>query len=857
MGYARYLDAHPEEYQRLATAFLIKVTEFFRDPELFDYLRESILPMLIHEGRARQGELRIWSAGCATGEEAYSLAILIADLLGPELDSLDVRIFATDADPEAIAYARRGVYAPESLAGMRPDLVNRYFARTDSGYEPRKSVRSMIVFGDHDLSRRPPFPNTDLVLCRNVLIYFTPELQSHSLQLFAYSLRDGGVLVLGKAETVAPLPEFFDPLDSRQRVYRCEGERLSLPAIYQGTTRLPRMPRYSLPASSPPPLRTVPEPVRGVGSSETTTANLPVGVIVVDRRYHIHSINQAARAMLGIHSAAIGEDLLHTARGIPYEELRAAIDSSARDGTSTLIAEMPVHQAAVDTPSYLKITCHPHEKHRGLAEFITVVTDDVTEVVDTRCELESRLEQLEREREQALQAGQAEIARRTTQAEQLVAANRDLTETNRDLTDLIAELRASNEELLLSAEEAQAANEEAETLNEELQATAEELETLNEEMQATVEELRATNEELYARREELEEMADTLESQYRESETSRRRLEVILASMQDAVVVVDRNACPLITNEAYRRIFPADSTQVVSWVLLGADGNPLPLDASPLRRAARGETFQLEFSVEDAQGGLRFYEASGGPIEGDGGVTVIRDITERSLRRLQEEFVALASHELRTPLTPLQSYLQLLLREYQDQPSESRPRKYAESALAQIRRITRLVDDLVDVARLQTGKFYLELEPVLLDEVVRGAADAAQMFAKGQTIRVDVDGQTVVQGDAGRLEQVILNLLTNAITYSPGTESIELFLRQRDSNAEIRVRDHGQSISPEDLPHLFSRFYQANNGDAPSRRGLGLGLYISRQIVEAHGGRIEVKSAVEQGTTFTVYLPTA
>jgi two-component system, chemotaxis family, CheB/CheR fusion protein len=221
--YQRYLKRHPEEYQRLVSSFLIKVTEFFRDPEFFQALRERVLPDLITEARIRDQQLRLWSAGCATGEEAYSLAILVAEALGPELSEFTIRLFATDLDEQAAAFARQGVYPAAALAGVPEELRARYFTHVDSAsdtYEVKKVIRSLVTCGEHDLGIRPPFPHIDLVLCRNVLIYFTPAMQQRALSLFAYALRPGGYLVLGKAESARALADYLAQADPDLKLYR-------------------------------------------------------------------------------------------------------------------------------------------------------------------------------------------------------------------------------------------------------------------------------------------------------------------------------------------------------------------------------------------------------------------------------------------------------------------------------------------------------------------------------------------------------------------------------------------------------------------------------------------------------------
>lgn len=315
-GYTRYLEQHPDEYQRLASSFLIKVTDFMRDPELFDMLRDRIIPDLIATSRERRRgqngyELRFWSAGCATGEEAYSLAILVLEALGEQLSSFAVKIFATDLDGDAIAFARHGIYPAGALAHVPEDLAARYFTRSSRGYEVKKLVRSIVVFGEHDLGRRAPFPRIDMVLCRNVLIYFTRELQQRALQLFAFSLREGGYLVLGSTETVSPAPNFFAPELAKLKIYRRHGkERPTGPFHVQGypptsafgassgfsAQAMPSIPRGERHLQGRNERRSEVEAARELWQAqqeslqartfkENLLLNMPIGVVVVDRRY--------------------------------------------------------------------------------------------------------------------------------------------------------------------------------------------------------------------------------------------------------------------------------------------------------------------------------------------------------------------------------------------------------------------------------------------------------------------------------------------------------------------------------------------------------------------------------------------
>jgi two-component system CheB/CheR fusion protein len=335
-------------------------------------------------------------------------------------------------------------------------------------------------------------------------------------------------------------------------------------------------------------------------------------------------------------------------------------------------------------------------------------------------------------------------------------------------------------------------------------------------------------------------------------------MEAILASMGDAVLVVDRAGSLLRTNAAYDQLLANIDGPFIPQ---DQHGQALPAEAAPQARAARGESFSIEFTALAADGTRRWFEANGRPLSshlegGERGVVVIRDVTERSLRRRHEQFVGLAGHELRTPLTALQGYLQLHLRELSADAGAERLRGSATAALDQVRRLNALIDDLLDVTRLQNGVLQLYLEPLDLVPLASRMVELAQTIASGQTIQLEAAGSPlVVQGDAGRLEEVFLNLLTNAIKYAPGTDRIEVRVSRVDGEAEIAVQDHGPGISPVELPNIFARFYQVERTDHASRGGLGLGLFITRAIATAHGGRIDVASEEGKGTTFTVRLP--
>jgi two-component system, chemotaxis family, CheB/CheR fusion protein len=964
--YRRYLERHPEELQRLVASFLIKVTEFFRDPELFTYLRDRVLPGLVSEARER-GELRIWSAGCATGEEAYTLAMLVSDLIGDNAEELQVRIFATDIASEAVEFARRGLYTQSALEGLPPDFAERHFTPADGAFEVRKQVRSLVVFGEHDLGNRAPFPRIDLVLCRNVLIYFTPDLQRRALQLFAFSLRHGGYLALGKAETVSPLPEFFSVEEPRLKIFRRAGAPAPIPVgrvlSIGPLKKLTR--RLDAPAAVPARSVASSQPAARESSSSQHAVRLldrlSTGTLEIDRAYHIRTINAAARHLLGIHTTAIGEDLIHRMDPSLAGPLRAAIDAALRGEPSTAVYHVPDRVMDDDGHDLLIAIRSPAEENQPAHEAVLEVVEITSLARQLRQEVASR-EQL-----------QVLTDRQTSRTDRADAVLRELQAANGVLAVETGRLRSANEELLIENEEAQAAAEEIETLNEELQATNEELETLNEELQATVEELTTTNDELQARTIESQNLAAARETDrqrledilqgapigmsvmdgpdhiYRLSNVAaleqlgrteekvlgraaadvqpelvsqglvgvldqvftsgqpftgrdvlirhdrsqdgvledyyydlvyqplvnpageveailaqsidvtdrllaRHQFEATLSAMGDAVMAVAPDGTLELTNAAFDQFFGPSRTFVPEDEL----GRPLPEMDWPQRRAANGESFTMLFTLRQAEEARRWFEGSGQPllINGvqQGGVVVIRDVTDRSLRHLQEQFLAVAGHELRTPLTALSLSIDLAARRVENL-DDQRLRQHIARAAGQTRRLTELAHEIVDVVRLTTATLPIERAPLDLSDLSRRVVDTIQVIAGEQPVTLQGDdAPIVILGDARRIEQILLNLLVNAVTFSGGSGSIDVSLRQAEGIAEVAVHDHGPGIPAHVLPHIFDRFYRVDD-ERSAREGLGLGLFIAREIVNAHEGRIEVESTIGSGATFTVRLP--
>jgi two-component system CheB/CheR fusion protein len=450
----------------------------------------------------------------------------------------------------------------------------------------------------------------------------------------------------------------------------------------------------------------------------------------------------------------------------------------------------------------------------------------------------------------ALESALVEIDSLDETLRQIDSARRELLAAKLELAIIVTALRVQNQELLVTNEEAQAAIEEVQTLSEEQQASNEELETLNEELHATIEELNTTNDDLEARGLELQEAAVRLDSE-------RSLQAAILSSLADALLVIGPDGEQIAANEAFHRMFPEDGA---GFQPQDDNGEPLPSYAWPQRRAANGEAFTVAFTRLNSNGDRRWYEAIGQPIREDGragGVVAIRDITDRSLLGLQTAFLALASHELRTPLTAISGSLQFLRRLAGPDSDPQRRVHYVELGLEQVQLLDGLIRDLTDVVRLQEGQLRVELAPIDLLPLIQEIVDLDHARDEQPPVRFDPHAQQlVVRGDRARLQQVLRNLIGNARKYAGASPSIDLGLRRMAQSAEIEVRDFGPGIPPADLPHIFSRFYQARRDGAPgSRGGLGLGLFISHQLIQAHGGTIRAESEPGRGARFILRLP--
>jgi two-component system CheB/CheR fusion protein len=452
--YRAFVDAHPEELDRLARDILISVTAFFRDASAFEALRAHV-GTICREARESGQDIRIWVAGCATGEEAYSIAILFDQALAEVQLPPRVQIFATDVDDDALAVARRGLYPAAALHALSAPLLERYFQPFNEAYEVGKRLRDMIVFARHNLIDDPPFLRIDLVACRNVLIYFDTELQARVLKRFHFALKNRGILFLGRSESVGQSEAQFATLDRSERVFRKHGDGLAMP--------VPALPRPVLSAARQRRDAELQRLLDGV------VAHFDATVALCDGQGNV----------------------LHTAGGVER------VFQFPRGRTQVGVAELIAEPFRAELLSMLHRMNRSPRVLRGRKRVIDGVCWQLSVCPVAGADAPQLLVILE--------AGEPAASEAAPQGAGAALAELD---GGDDLQGTRAQLQSLIEELGTANEEMQSLNEEAQASNEELQATNEELEAANEELQATNEELMSLNEELNVKSGELQQLND-------------------------------------------------------------------------------------------------------------------------------------------------------------------------------------------------------------------------------------------------------------------------------------------------------------------------------------------------------------
>ncbi|MYW64660.1 PAS domain-containing protein [Streptomyces sp. SID8379] len=447
--YRDQLETNTDEFSSLFNTILINVTSIFRDADAWTYLQREVLPELLAQLGAEE-EIRVWSAGCSSGEEAYSLAIMFAEALGLDEALTRVKIYGTDVDDEALRDARSGLYPARTLEPLSAELRDKYFEQNGSQYSFRSDLRRRVIFGRHDITRDAPISRLDLLVCRNALMYFNVEAQTQIIDRFHFALREGGFLFLGKAEMLLNDADRFDVVSMRQRIFRRRPGGHATP--YQPTG-------VKLRTGFGGEMQSV---ARNRQLRDLILDSSPGAALAVDTEGIVVFINHHARAQFGLTASDVGRPFQDLEVSYRPVELRSLIDQATHE-RRTLRINGAERRSGEDL-QYFDILVQPLAGTGGLSAATNITFTDVTVATQLKAEVKRVREDLE------------------TAYEELQSTNEELETTNEELQSSIEELETTNEEL-------QSTNEELETTNEELQSGNEELETMNEEMRIRSEEL--------------------------------------------------------------------------------------------------------------------------------------------------------------------------------------------------------------------------------------------------------------------------------------------------------------------------------------------------------------------------------
>lgn len=819
-SYVDLLRRESDEVEMLYRDILISVTNFFRDPATFKQLAPVLTDIVSQKTESEP--LRLWVVGCATGEEAYSLAIMLAEAVGglEALAAGDHQIFATDVDSNALSIARRGVYSEASMADVPPEYREKYFKKKNNGYEVIDELKRIILFSGHNIVDDPPFLRIDLITCRNLLIYFEQELQKKVYRIFHYSLRDRGYMFLGKSESTSQVTDIFRTIHSQERIFQKRSvtsfnpQRFYLSGKTSGTSISDARPSDNVSAAPNLP--------------ETLIEQLGDACILVNDNLDIeHSYGKSSiyiRFSKGKPSLNLSEIVIevfkHEIRPLVYKAIR-----------TKALAEGQPRRLTIEGKAYqIKMSVYPVSVEESSETYLLVCFSRVGELKVT--------------------------------GEQTLAD-----ENSQRVKELEDELSMAREHIQTVIEELETSNEELQSMNEELQSSNEELQSSNEELETTNEELQSTNEELVTMNDQLNEKTTAVEH-------VSNQLVNLKNSLQFPLVYTDKELNALRANKAAITFFSLQEnlSNFKSRLKKIFNSNDINELVEKVVQTEKEEVIHVVGDDKHFDVHVVPYVATNQNVEG--AILSFIDNTDIMLQQkeLEEkrllahqaseaktEFLANVSHEIRTPLNAIVGVNEVLRLNINDDSKRERLLNILNNATGKLKA---LLNDLLDFAKLETGQLTLEYTEFSIQEIIRDLIDlySVEKLKRDVSISASLDKNLPEQfiGDPLRIQQIVTNLLSNAIKFTD-TGSVKVKAhgkwKQTIYYLVLEVTDTGIGMSAESVQQIFDKFTQANSSIARRFGGSGLGLSIIKELISLIGGTIEVSSKEGQGSTFKVTLP--
>jgi two-component system, chemotaxis family, CheB/CheR fusion protein len=820
------------EQDALFNDFLIPVTFFFRNKEFFDSLSKAVFPQLVQN--CVNNNLRIWVAGCSTGEEAYSLAITLHEyLVEKNHKDIKVQIFASDISEKCITKARAAIYSQQDVQNITDARLAHYFTKRDGHYHINKVIRDMCVFAVHNFIKDPPFAKIDLVSCRNVLIYFNPQLQNKVLGSFHYSLREKGFLLLGKSETATNVPNLFEPLGRYDKIYiRKFAPGRYVPEAFKPThvnMREKTLPERKMPLDAD---------FRKIASDIIFANYTPAGVIINEHNDIVHFHGDTSAFLLPSPGKPNFNILKMAREGISFELRNALIQIKNQQRV------IKKEDIVIEGQHYLasfEIVPLNNGDHHILVLFSKKPLPDLD--------------------------GDGKQKRKN--ADQLRIENLE-----KELTQLREDIKRVTEEQQTAFEELQTTNEELLSSSEELQALSEELETSTEELQSNNEELMCVNDELLDRQEQLISL--------------RNYSEAVIRTIREPLIIIDREFTVKNANPAFYKYFATTEkdTEGHSFFKIGNCQWDIPEFRKLVQNMLDNPEPISDFHVETACPGIgkKVVMVNARHIlnaRPEGMILIaLEDITEvvkandllnsknEELKMHNEQlqaFSSSASHDLQEPLRKIHMFCTKVLEDDKNLSKESR--FAVDRILNSIVNMQGLITDLIGFSKasIVDRKDYKNTSLTLV--LKKTLADLRDIIAE-RDAKIIIGPLPDLIIVPHQIQQLFTNLIINSIKYTkegitpeirieaanPSDEEIDLIGGNHDVDyVKIMVSDNGIGFNQKYANRIFDPFYRLHSKDA--YRGSGLGLTLSKKIVMNHKGFITVDSTENKGTVFSLYFP--
>lgn len=931
-----FLQENPTALELLINDFLIGVTAFYRDAEAFHILETKVIPNLF---KHHQGDfVKIWVACCATGEEAYSLAILIKEHLETIRSEVEVKIFATDINQSALRIASAGVFTPSNVKTLSAPRLQKYFDQFEHNYKIKPEIRKMLIFARHDLTTNPPFCDVDLISCRNMLIYIKAATQKQILSKLGFGLKKGGYLFLGASENLSLVKEDYLEISSKWKIYQRTKSERRLPLDAPLLAPLSDLPLREQVEKAPE----IPASVKYASSNLDMTTAILTESSFCGVSIDIHG--KVLKAFGNLSPFLKPERFNFNLKDLLPDTLAVAFSTSflkvLKTNERVRINNIKFIEPASFRRNITDLALIPYREGKSKVQVIMVlfkITDDALAI-------------------HKLEDGQDfEVDKHT--GEHIAQLEEEVYQSRQDLLFATERLENAREAMQAYNEELLSANEEMQSANEELQSINEELETLNADYKYTIEELSNLNDDLnnYFRSNingQLFVDKDILLKKYspgavkhiniNETDIGRplsnittnikfdtliedikkviETREVIIQEIEDAEAriyqVITSPFLRKIDNQVYGAIITfydiselkkaqydldktnrmlvlaTDSAEIGTWSI---NVNTRQLICSPRLKGFFGFPADDEMSISHAVSQIsKEYQTSflntinesinkGAKFETEfpvhglldekhrwiraiGNVTyskdgnaefltgIMQDVTDHKLDDLRKnDFIAIVSHELKTPLTSLSAYIQILIPPA-IKTGNTFTASFLDKASNQIKRMTALINGFLNVSRLESGKIHLNRYVFEMDVLIQQIIDEV-LTTDSHKVVFSPECSVSVNADREKIGQVINNILSNAIKYSPRNKTIMIHCTKTSGNVQVNIKDEGPGIKPADQERLFDRYFRVEREDMEMISGFGLGLYLASEIIQRHGGKIWIESEPGRGSTFCFSIP--